>query len=161
MNKELTTTLIEVGKTAAGVAIARTVVVMGEKALKVNEEIDPKKKKFKQIGIGASVAAVGVIGATKVPREYKSIMGGIAVGGALSAVSPFGESNKGFIPVLNGTDDEDYIDLDTEINALSQTDDLDDYLDDELEEEEQINALASTYTDDSEDVQDVDFSEIN
>lgn len=154
---------IEVAKTALGVGLGRTAVVMGEKVLKVSEEADPKKKKMKEVGVGVAVAAVGTFGATKVPKEYQSFLGGVAVGGALSAISPFGKPDKGFIPVLNGAEEPDY----TEINSLSETTELDRYLDNDLDteldqeinEEVEISALASP--ENEEEAMDVDFSEVN
>jgi|GEM_PF-2902651 len=163
MSDQLKTVAMEVGKTALGFGIGRTVVVMGEKVLKVHEEADSKKKKMKEVGVGAAVALAGTLGTTKVPKEYKSITGGIAAAGAISAISPFGKPDKGFIPVLNGTDEPELVE---EINSLSDTTELDEYLnndldteiDTEIEEESQINALASP---ESEEVMDVDFSEVN
>lgn len=162
MSAKLKDVAIEVAKTTLGVVAGRTAAVMGEKALKVNEELDPKKKKMKEVGIGLGITAVGAFGATKVPKAYQSIMGGVAVGGAVSAMSPFGKPDKGFIPVLNGTEDADF----TLINSLNSTDELEQYLDNdidkeidrEVDDEIQINSLASS---EYEEVSTGDYSMIN
>ena len=164
MSAKLKDVAIEVAKMTIGVVAGRTAAVMGENALKVNEELDPKKKKMKEVGIGLGITAVGAFGATKVPKAYQSILGGVAVGGAVSAMSPFGKPNKGFIPVLNGMegDTEDF----QLVNSLQAPDDLDRYLNNEIDKEIEIeiddeikiNSLAST---EYQEVQTGDYSMIN
>jgi len=153
MNKknQTTTVLIETAKTVGGVMAGRMAVVAGKKALKVNEETDPKKKKIKEVGIGLGVAGIGTVGALKLPTEYKSIAAGVATAGVLSAMTPFAKGeDQGFIPALHGT---------TSMAELGESVDLDNDQDledlEESEEDYEINALAAIrnpelYDDDSE-----------
>ncbi|NOU59097.1 hypothetical protein [Marinifilum caeruleilacunae] len=156
MRKNQTTAvLIETAKTVGGVMAGRMVVVAGKKALKVNEETDPKKRKIKEVAIGAGIAGVGIVGALKLPNNYKSIAAGFATAGALSAMTPFAKGeDKGFIPALHGTTamaaleggdlyDEEAIELEEnefEVNALAALrdpeikDDFVEYEDDEVQE---------------------------
>jgi len=129
---------IEVLKTAAGAVIGRTAVVMGKKALKIEEEQDPKKKKLKEVGVGVGVAAIGTIAAIKLPNEYKSFGAGLATAGVFGAVTPFGKPDKGFIPVLHGTEDVEYIPVNTELNGGYDAEQ--EYLE-EMQEEHELNAL--------------------
>jgi len=164
MSGQIKTIAVEVGKTAAGFVAGRAVVVQAEKMLKVPEEADPKKKKLKEIGVGAGVGAIGAIAALKMPKNYASFAGGVATAGVISAISPFGKEDKGFIPVLHGPDEEyQVIDLNSEVNSLESPDDSEDYLnkeiDDEIEDDLEISALASPESEG--DIIDVDFSEVN
>ncbi|MDQ2178832.1 hypothetical protein [Marinifilum sp. D714] len=134
MRKNQTTAvLIETAKTVGGVMAGRMVAVAGKKALKVNEETDPKKKKLKEVALGAGIAGVGIAGALKLPNNYKSIAAGFATAGVLSAMTPFAKGeDKGFIPALHGT---------TAMAALEG-----DIYDEEMELEEneyEVNALAA------------------
>ena len=149
---------LEVLKTAAGAVIARTAIVMGNKALKVDQEQDPKKKKLKQVGIGAGVAAIGTVAAIKLPNEYKSFAAGFATIGVFGAVTPFGKPDKGFIPVLHGTDDVDYIEVNSELNGGYNAEQ--EYLD-EMQEEHDLNALAALNTDEGEEMVWIDEEKVN
>ncbi|MCZ4693883.1 hypothetical protein DWB61_03755 [Ancylomarina euxinus] len=122
---DLGTVAKELGKTVLGVAAGRMIVVAGEKALKVSEETDPKKKKMKEVGVGLGVAAIGTVGALKLSDQYKSIAAGVATAGVISAVSPFGKEDAGFIPVLRGSLGTTALDLDDpeqiqELNAIQE-----------------------------------------
>lgn len=150
---------IEVLKTAAGAVVGRTAVVMGNKALKVIEEQDPKKKKLKQVGIGVGVAAVGTIAAIKLPSEYKSFAGGFATAGVFGAVTPFGKPDKGFIPVLHGYDEEgNLIQVNTELNGGYNPEE--EYLQ-ELREEHELNALEELDTNKGEELVWIEEEKIN
>lgn len=111
---------IELAKTVGGFVAGRAMVVMGEKALKVSEETDDKKKKIKEVGVGLGVAAVGTAITMKAPTDYVSVGAGMATAGVIAAISPFGKEDKGFIPVLHGTEDDAYIDIDTELNGETE-----------------------------------------
>ncbi|RKE04456.1 hypothetical protein [Marinifilum flexuosum] len=135
---------MELAKTVGGVMAGRYAVVMGKKVLKVDQEVDPKKKKLKEVGLGVGVAALGTVGALKVPAQYKSICAGIATAGALSAMTPFAKEDTGFIPALHGsigaaelaeyTED----DMSDELNAVGSYQDILD-----MEEQDEINALEA------------------
>jgi hypothetical protein len=146
---------VEVLKTAAGAVIGRTAVVMGKKALKIEEEQDSKKKKLKEVGVGVGVAAVGTVAAIKLPNEYKSFAAGFATAGVFGAVTPFGKPDKGFIPVLHGPEAE-YIEINTELNG-----EIYDPETEFLEEEEELNALAALDTEEGEDMVWIDEEKIN
>ena len=151
---------IEVLKTAAGAVIARTAIVMGNKALKVDQEQDPKKKKLKQVGIGAGVAAVGTIAAIKLPNEYKSFAAGFATIGVFGAVTPFGKPDKGFIPVLHGTDDVDYIEVNSALNSAEDYNPELEYME-ELQDEHELNALEELDTDEGEEMVWIEEEKVN
>jgi len=164
MSGQIKTIAVEVAKSTAGFVAGRALVVQAEKMLKVPEEADPKKKKLKEIGVGAGVGAIGTIAALKAPKKYASFAGGVATAGVIAAISPFGKEDKGFIPVLHGPDEEyQVIDLNSEVNSLESADDLEDYLnkeiDDEIDDDLEINALASPES--GEEIIDVDYSEVN
>jgi hypothetical protein len=143
MNKQTKTILTEVAKTAAGAVIGRTAVVYGEKALKVHEETDPKKKKMKEVGVGLAVAGAGTIGAMKLDNSLKSVAAGVATAGLISAASPFGKEDQGFIPVLHGADDiyPETENLEDEIRGLGGYTEIETIEDDEIDNE--INALEA------------------
>jgi hypothetical protein len=149
--------VVEVLKTAGGAVIARTALVMGNKALKVDQEQDPKKKKLKQVGIGLGVAAIGTIGAIKLPNEYKSFAAGFATIGVFGALTPFGKADEGFIPVLHGTGD--YIEVNSELNGGAYNAEQE-YLD-EMQEEHDLNALAALNTDEGEEMVWIDEEKVN
>ena len=153
---------IEVLKTAAGAVVGRTAVVMGKKALKIEEEQDPKKKKLKEVGVGVGVAAVGTIAAIKLPNEYKSFGAGFATAGVFGAVTPFGKPDKGFIPVLHGTEDVDYSCSDSNLNG-EDYDPEEDYMN-ELEKEDEeyeLNALEDLDIEDGEEMVWIDEEPVN
>ncbi len=120
----------ELLKTVGGVMVGRYAVVMGRKALKVDQEADPKKKKIKEIGIALGVTAAGAFGAIKAPNQYKSICAGIATAGALSAMTPFAKEDSGFIPALHGAlgtatiEDEEDERIVRELNSPMDYDDV-------------------------------------
>jgi hypothetical protein len=142
---DLGTVATELGKTVLGVAAGRMVVIAGEKALKVSEETDEKKKKMKEIGVGLGVAAIGTVGALKLPTQYQSFAGGIATAGIISAVSPFGKENKGFIPVLNGPSAISALYLD-DPEQIQELDELEEALE-EKEFNEELNAVENEEND--------------
>lgn len=135
---------MELAKTVGGVMAGRYAVVMGKKVLKVDQEVDSKKKKLKEVGIGLGVAAIGTVGALKVPNQYKSVCAGIATAGALSAMTPFAKQESGFIPALNGSmgmaqlEQYNEDDMSDELNAVGNYQDILD-----REEEDEINALEA------------------
>ena len=141
--KEVQTVAVEVLKTAAGAVIGRTAVVYGKKGLKVDQETDPKKKKLKEIGVGAGVAGAGVAGSIYLPDEYKSFAAGFATAGVFGALTPFGKEDKGFIPVLHGTEEEytEYQELSPadELNSLGAFEEYDDL--EKIEDETELNAV--------------------
>ncbi|MDE5421763.1 hypothetical protein L3073_06050 [Ancylomarina sp. DW003] len=165
--KDIQNTAIEVLKTAGGAVAGRIVVVQAKKMLKVSEETDPKKKKIKEVAIGGGVAAIGTVAAIKLPKEYKSFMGGIATAGVFAAVTPFGKDDKGFIPVLRGTEGEEVIYSEDALNALGamSQEELDyiEMLNEEEENENTISALEGEYEDFEgyEEVPSTDFSNLN
>lgn len=149
MGKEnqIQTVGIELVKTVGGFMAGRMAVIAGEKALKVVEETDAKKKKFKEVGVGVGVAAVGTIITLKAPKEFASVGAGMTTAGVISAMSPFGKEDKGFIPVLHGVYDEDgnYIEVNSELNALSETEAQQaerEFKEFEEEENNELNALS-------------------
>jgi len=138
---DLGTVATELGKTVLGVAAGRMIVIAGEKALKVSEETDEKKKKMKEVGVGLGVAAVGTVGALKLDDQFASFSAGVATAGVISAVSPFGKEDKGFIPVLHGTTAMSTIDLDDpeqiqQINAIEEAQEEDEF-------QRELNAIQS------------------
>lgn len=140
----------ELGKTVFGVAAGRMMVVAGEKALKVAEETDDKKKKMKEVGVGLGVATIGTLGALKLDDKYKSLAAGVATAGIISAVSPFGKEDKGFIPVLHGSLGTTDLDLNDpeqiqELNAIEEA-----YEENEFQRElNDIESDDDLYEDDS------------
>lgn len=160
---------IEVLKTGAGVIAGRAICnIVNDKVLKTNQETDPKKKKMKEALCGAGVMGLGIFGATKLDSEYASVAAGVAGGGLLKAISPFGKEDKGIIPVLNGmgsaheeeqeyddfpeddeyTEDADYEDV-TEEDSISRLGEMheinetdEDLLNSEDEEEDDYPNLA-------------------
>jgi len=146
---DLKTVGIEVAKTVGGFIGARAISVQANKMLKVDQETDPKKKKLKEVGIGLAIAGAGTYGAYKLPEEYQSIAAGMAAGGAVVALSPYGKENKGFIPVLNGPNGsavpvDDYTDYEPEYDEFDQLQEHPDQDDEDDDYDyEEVNDVAS------------------
>jgi len=151
---QIKTVGVELAKTVGGFMAGRMAVIAGEKALKVETEADPKKKKMKEVGVGVGVAAVGTAIAVKAPTEYASVGAGMATAGVISAMSPFGKEDKGFIPVLHGYDENgNYIEVESELNELGETEAQQAEREfKEFQEEENLTINALSELDDEEEV---------
>lgn len=147
----------ELAKTVGGFMVGRYAVVMGKKALKINEEVDPKKKKLKEVGLGLGVTALGVVGSLKAPDQYKSICAGLAASGAISAMTPFAKEDAGFIPALHGSmgaaELEEHMEDSEAVYELNAVEDYNELLDNE--DQDEINALESV-VEDAEEAQVID-----
>jgi hypothetical protein len=142
---DIKTVGIELAKTVVGFGVGRIVVVQAEKALKLEEQTDPKKKKLMEVGVGVGVAAVGTAIALKAPPEFASVGAGMATAGVIAAVSPFGKDDKGLIPVLHGYDEEgNLIEIESDLNAVES--------EDERAEREYKEFLASEQEEDEDDL---------
>jgi len=124
---------VELAKTLGGFVGGRLVVNLGEKMLKVSEETDEKKRKLKELGVGVGIAGIGTLIALKAPSQFSSVGAGMATAGFVSAMSPFGTEDKGFIPVLHGTAGLSALDEFDEANELNSP------TEEELELDEALN----------------------